>query len=441
MKLKISSFSILLACLLASPLRAGNDPAPVNPTGRLTLREALRLAILQNPELAASNTSVRAAEGRLLQAGLLPNPSVFTENENLIGSGPYRGARASENTIQLSQLIELGGKRAARVRVAQVGKTLAGFDYEGKRLEVLVETTRAFLQTLAAQRRVALAEETARLADDLVPAIRRRVDAGAANAVEVTRAQNATATARIETQQAARDLATARQRLAASWGARTPRFDSVAGDLDNLPPVPSFETLASRLSLNPSLARYAAETAQRQAEITRAKAQAVPDVTAAVGPRYLTESNDVTVRLNLSVPLPIFDRNQGAIKEAQAELVRTGQLQQAAATQLTVSLGDAYRNLLAARQEIDTLQGTLLPGAENAFRQINEGYGAGRYSLLDVLDARRTLVGARTQLVNAQATYQTALAEIEGLTGQVRQAPAAARPSTATKPTRPSSRQ
>ena len=116
-----------------------------------------------------------------------------------------------------------------------------------------------------------------------MPAIQRRVDAGAANAVEVTRAQNATATARIESQQAARDLATARWRLAASWGGRTPRFESVAGDLENLPPVPSFETLANRLSLNPSLARYSAETAQRQAEIARAKAQAVPDVTVAVG--------------------------------------------------------------------------------------------------------------------------------------------------------------
>ncbi len=416
------------------PLQAGEDRSEVNPAGTLTLREALRLTLLQNPALAASDTAIRAAEGRLLQAGLRPNPVVFTENENLIGSGPYRGAQSSENTVQLSQLIELGGKRAARVRVAQTGKTLAGFDYESKRLEVLVETTRAFLQTLAAQRRLALAEETARLADDLVPAIQRRVDAGAANAVEVTRAQNATATARIETQQATRDLATARQRLAASWGARTPRFSVASGNLETLPTVPSFETLASRLSLNPSLARYSAETAQRQAEIAREKARAVPDVTAAVGPRYLVEPNDVTVRLNLSVPLPVFDRNQGAIKEARAELVRTGQLQQAAATQLTVSLNDAYRNLLAARQEIDTLRGTLLPGAENAYRQIDEGYGAGRYSLLDLLDTRRTLVGARTQLLNAQAAYHQALADIEGLTGQVRQAPRTVNPSSRSTP-------
>lgn len=419
-----SFFCLTLSILILPASRAEN------PSGALTLREALRLTVLQNPELAAADTAIRAAEGRLLQAGSRLNPTFFSEADQLTGH--------SETTLQISQLIELGGKRAARVRMAAHGRDLAAFDYEGKRLEALVAATHAFIQTLAAQRRHALAGETARLTGDFVPAIQRRVEAGAANPVEVTRAQNAVASERIAVQQAARDLATARQRLAASWGADAPRFSNAVGDLEALPPAPSFETLASRLSLNPNLARHSAETAQRQAEIAREKARATPDVTAAAGPRYITESNEVTVRLNLSVPLPVFDRNQGAIKEARAELVRTGQLQQAATTQLTVSLDGAYRNLLAARQAIDTLQGTLLPGAENAYRQIDEGYGAGRYSLLDLLDTRRTLVGARVQLLDAQAAYHQALADLEGLTGQVRQAPRTTHPSSrSTPPPRP----
>ena len=414
---------LTLLAVATSSFADGSGTGPENPTGTLTLRQALRLTVLQNPELAAADTGIRAAEGRLLQAGLLPNPSLFTEADNLTGSGDYRSARLSESTVQLSQLIELGGKRAARVRTATHGRDLTGFDYESKRLDVLVAETRAFVQTLAAQRRQALAEETAKLAEDLVPAIQRRVDAGAANAVEVTRAQNAVATARIEVQQSARDLATARQRLAAGWGANTARFASVVGDLEQLAPIPSFAALTARLDGNPTVARFSAETAQRQAELTQAHAEAVPDVTVAIGPRYLPETGDAAIRLNVSLPLPLFNRNQGNISAARAELVRTGQLQQATTNQLTVSLNEAYRALLAARQEIDTLQGTLLPGAENAFRQINEGYGAGRFGLLDVLDTRRTLVGARLQLLNAQAAYHAAFAEIEGLTGRVRQAP------------------
>ena len=323
--------------------------------------------------------------------------------------------------------------------MAAHGRDLTGFDYEGKRLDVLVTTTRAFIQTLTAQRRQALAEETAKLTEDFVPAIQRRVEAGAANPVEVTRAQNAVATARIEVQQSARDLASARQRLAASWGANTPRFTSVIGDLEQLPEVPAFPVLAARLDANPAVARFASETDQRKAELFQARAVAVPDVTVALGPRYLAEDGDTTVRLNVSLPLPLFDRNQGNIKAAQAELARAGRLQQATASQRTVALNDAYRALLAARQEVDTLKGTLLPGAENAFRQINEGYAAGRFSLLDVLDTRRTLVSARLQILNAQAAYQVALTEIDGLTGRVRQAPATTRSPSRHRP--PSNRQ
>ena len=428
------ALSALILPAIAPASRAGENTVAENPSGTLTLRQALRLTVLQNPELSAADTQIRVAEGRLLQAGLRPNPTLFSEADNLTGSGRYRGTGLSENTLQISQLIELGGKRAARVRVAAHGRDLTGFDYEGKRLDVLVATTRAFIQTLTAQRRQALAEETAKLTEDFVPAIQRRVEAGATNLVEVTRAQNAVATARIEVQQSARDLATARQRLAASWGANTSRFTSVVGDLEELPATPAFSVLAARLDANPAVARFVAETDQRKAELSQARAAAVPDVTVALGPRYLAEDGDTTIRLNISLPLPLFDRNQGNIQAAQAELVRVGQLRHAAATQLTVALSEAYRALLAARQEVDTLKGTLLPGAENAFRQINEGYAAGRFGLLDVLDTRRTLVGARLQLLNAQAAYQSTLSEIEGLTGRVRQAPVPTRVSSRNLP-------
>lgn len=421
-------FVICLAASWSAPaaLRAGPNSASENPAGTLTLRQALRLTLLQNPELAAADSARRVAEGRLLQAGLRPNPSLFTEADNLVGTGGYRETGGAEYTLQLSQLVELGGKRAARLRVAARGRELTGFDHEAKRLDVLVAATRAFVQTLAAQRRQAVAAESSRLAGELVPAIQRRVEAGAANAVEATRAQNAVATARIEVQQAARDLATARQRLAAGWGALAPRFASAVGDLERLPPVPSFPALVAGLDGNPAVARFGAETAQRQAELLQAQSEAVPDVTVALGPRYLAETNDAAVRLNVSLPLPLFDRNQGNVRAARAELVRTGQLQQATATQLTVAVHDAYRALVAARQEAATLQGTLIPGAEVAFGQVNEGYAAGRFGLLDLLDTRRTLVAARLQLLQAQAAYHVALTEVEGLTGRVRQAPPAA---------------
>ena len=410
------AFVLLIVSTGASSLQAGESAAVENPTGTLNLRQALRLTLLQNPELASYDTAIRASEARLLQAGFSPNPSLFFEADNVAGTGPYRGVRQSETTLQLSQLIELGGKRAARVRAAKSGQALAGFDYQAKRLDVLNDTAQAFIQTLAAQERVALAQETVRLAEGVLPTIQQRVDAGRASSAETARANAATATVRIELAQAQRDLAIARKRLASSWGGDNPRFSGVQGDLGRVAPVGSVAALSARLPDNPALARYATEAEQRRAELARAQAEAVPDVTVALGPRYLADTGDATIRLDVTVPLPLVNRNQGAIREARAELVRTGQLRQAAASKLSTALTEEYQNLIAARGEIDTLQNSVLPASQQAFDSINEGFQLGRFSYLEALEARRALTSARAQLLSAQATYQSAVAQVEALT-------------------------
>lgn len=416
-------FILFLAVLVAATagaagLCAGSAPAAIieNPTGPLTLRQALRLVLLQNPELAAYDTAIRAAEARQLQAGLRPNPTLFLEADNLTGSGAYRDTRQSETTLQLSQLVELGGKRAARVRVAAHGRELAGFDYDSKRLEVLTETAQTFVQTLAAQERIGLAEENARLAEGLASATQQRVQSGRASSAETARATAAAATLRIELQQARRDLAIARQKLAASWGANAPRFGLARGELGRVAPAAAVAALSARLQSNPALARFSAELAQRRAALALAQADATPDVTLALGPRYLAGSNDATIRLNVSLPLPLTNRNQGTIREAFAELVRAGQLQQAAAHRLGTALTEAYQNLLTARAEIETLNGVVLPATRQAFDAINDGFQSGRFSYLEAVEARRALTAARVQLLAAQAAYQSAVAKVEGLT-------------------------
>jgi len=109
------------------------------PTGVLSLREALLLALRHSPDLAAFAWEVRAGEARTLQAGLLPNPEFDIELENFAGSGDLEGFDARETTIALNQLIELGGKRLKRKRVAALERDLRGWDYEAKRLDVFTE--------------------------------------------------------------------------------------------------------------------------------------------------------------------------------------------------------------------------------------------------------------------------------------------------------------
>ena len=107
----------------------------------LTLPQALALALLQNPELAAFSWEVRAVEAHTLQAGLRPNPELGLEVENLTGYGAFQGGRSVQTTLRLSQRVELGGKRSRRLRVAALERDLAAWDYETKRLDVLTADT------------------------------------------------------------------------------------------------------------------------------------------------------------------------------------------------------------------------------------------------------------------------------------------------------------
>lgn len=415
MKTTITILIASVAICFAGPAGEIGEPA-----GALTLRQALALALTQSPELAAVDHDVRIAEARILQAKLHPNPEAEVTSENIAGSGSYSDARRSENTLLLGQLLELGGKRGARVREARFGRDLAGFDYEARKREVFLRTAQDFVDVLAIQRRVAINEELVRLANDFIPVVVKRIEAGKASDLEKTRFDVAIGSARIDLEQAKHDLAAARQRLASRWGSLKPRFASVVGNLDATPATASLDALAQRLAGNPRLARYGAEVAQREAALAREKAAAVPDVTLRAGGRQLNETNDTTAVLGFSVPLPLWNRNQGNIRAARERIDRADAEQAAAAAELMTELTEGYENLERARAAILILRENVLTGADDALKATTEGYEAGRFSYLEVLEARRTTGAARIQYLQAITDYHKALHAVEALTAEPR---------------------
>src|SRR5437762_14269976 len=246
-------------------------------TGQVTLAQALALTLKQNPDLAAFSWDLRSAEARVLQARLRPNPELGMQSEDISGSRP--GFSHSQTTLQLSQLLELGGKRTARVREATFGRELAKLDYESKRLDILKKTAQAFVEVLSAQERVRLGQENLELTSGLIPDIQKRIEAGKASAVEQTRSDVAVASARIEADQARRTLMVARQHLAAQWGSTEPHFLRVVGDLDQIESLPPFGRLELSLTNNPEVARWLPETEKREAAVRLQQAEAVPNLT------------------------------------------------------------------------------------------------------------------------------------------------------------------
>jgi outer membrane protein, heavy metal efflux system len=400
------------------PANPSRGPQPEEPTGVLTLRQVLALALLRNPELASIAWEVRAGEARTLQAGLLPNPEVSVEVENFAGSGEFRGFDAAETTIALGQVIELGGKRLRRARVAALERDLAAWDYEATRLNVFTATAKAFVEVLGAQAQLALNEDLVRLADQVLRTVAARVQAGQVSPVEETRARVALSTNRIALERAERALVAARERLAATWGSPAPAFERVAVALEPIVPIPSAKRLVRCISQNPDIARWVAEMAQRQAAVALEEARRIPNVTGVGGVRRHSRTSDTALIMQLAIPIPIFDRNQGAILAARYRLARAGEERRTAEVRVLSELAATYAELSSAFAEATTLQHDVLPGAQSAFEAFSEGYRQGKFGFLDVLDAQRTLFEARGRYLEALTAYHRAVADMERLIGE-----------------------
>jgi cobalt-zinc-cadmium efflux system outer membrane protein len=424
---------LLLLVLLAVPgrCRDGDDgplqpsapatdaaTASVEPTGAVTLRQALALALMHNPELKAFPYALRAAEARVLQARLLPNPKIEVEVEEFGGSGYRSGFDAAEMSLRIGQRVELGGKRDRRTRLASLGKELVDWDYESARADVIHRVTRAFAAVLAAQARLELAEKVLELSRQAQAAVAQRVQAGKDSPVAELRADVVVSQACIETQRAAKLLTAARQKLASLWGSRRPSSQEVTGDLYEVARPEPPDRDVERILENPDLARWKTEQDRRRAAMRLEKARAVSDVTIAGGVQRFEETDDSAFIVGLAIPLPLFDRNQGGVQEAAASLARTREQYGAAQVAALANLSEAASRLSAAYEEVVLLRDEVLPKAEQAFAAAGRGYREGKFDYLAVLDTQRTLFETQAQFIDAAEAYHAARADVERLTGQ-----------------------
>jgi cobalt-zinc-cadmium efflux system outer membrane protein len=396
----------------------GTILAVEEPTGIVTLEQAVSLVILRNPELKAFSVEVRAQDARALQAGLFPNPEIEIEVENFGGEKELQDFDSSETTVQFSQLVELASKRPKRRRVATLERDLAGWDYEAKRADVLSETKQAFVDVLAAQERFSLMEELLSLAEQIFNTISERVKAGKVSPLEETRARVSYSTSLIDLERARRTLDASRKKLAALWGSGTLLFERVDGELKKITPIPSAAQLEDLISRNPDIARWTVEMEQRQEAVKLEKAGRIPDLTLSGGIRRLKETDDNAFVMGLSIPLPLFDRNQGGMREALQRQAKAAEEQRASELIVLNALAEAYQKLSTAYAEAKALQQDVLPGAQTAFDGASEGYRQGKFGYLDVLDAQRTFFEARGQYIEALASFHKSKAQVERLIGE-----------------------
>jgi len=413
--------SVRLSCVIAPVVLLGvlsaRPPASAQPPdapAAVTLEAALRRALQRHPALESASRLVEAADGRVRQAGTRPNPELEVELENVSGDLP--GVAESEATVQLSQRLETGGKRGARRAVARADRALAGRDLEAARLDLVRDVRIDFALALGADRQLALAEETLTIAREIAETAERKVEAGALPAVEATRARVSIAAAEIEAERARGAARLARERLALHWGGE-PVAERVEGSLDSLSAVPNAGAAIARLPENPDLARWADEDAAQRARLRLERSQRALDLELSGGYRRLAAEERGTFVVGLSAELPLLDRNRGGIAAAAAEAERATFEEERARRALERDLRDVLVRLEIAQVEVRELRRRVLPGAQDVYDGVRLGYEQGRFTYLDVLEARRFLAGAKEAEIAALVELEQRRIEVERLTG------------------------
>lgn len=385
------------------------------PANELTLAAASAAALHYSPSLAAQRAEAAASDARALQARLWLNPQLQMDFENVGGQGDRRGVEQSETTLWVSQPIELGSKRAERRRVADLGRRRVDYQIEARRIAVTAEVRKRFIKTLLAQERRALTGEIATVAADALRTIEARVRAGAAAPAERAQVRILVSRSRLQLQLAEREIIAARRQLAAMWGDSEPSFTAV-GNLEDVMPPPPLDELLSRIDRNPEMARWDKEIERRAAAADLERANRIPTVTLTAGARHFNATDDFAVVASFWVPLPVFDRNQAGVLEADELLAKAHAEREAARLGVRTDLFAAYDELQLQFQRISTLGVQVFSDARAASSEIVDAYRRGVANAIDVLAAQRLLLELRDEYFQALADYHSALIDVERLT-------------------------
>jgi outer membrane protein, heavy metal efflux system len=378
----------------------------------LSLDDAILLGIAGNPLLKRAGYQVEVADGQVIQAGLYPNPLISFDGEGL-GAGAGSGG---ETIYRVEQEIVLGGKIGRARAVAESDRLGARAALVSEEFAVASRVTRSYFAAAAANERLKNRQELLDLSDELLKAAATQVDAGSATEPDRLRAEVVWEQAAIELDAARLAAVAARQTLASAIGLEAPVLLPLTTKVDGVPQFSDLESfVASVLDANSriEIARISIERARRAHELARA--QAMPNLVASIGPRYSDIDNETTVDLGLGMRVPLFDRNQGNIRSALAERLSAGAELRAVQLELLSEVSQAWAAYDAARMATTRYREQLLPKAERTLDMTRQMYERGKTGYLRLLDAQQVVIESRIAYVDSLERLQEAAALLREL--------------------------
>ena len=419
--LAASAAAILLVAASGSALSQGVSQRPVvgeealqtaatAPATPLSLTKAIELALEGSPEVAAATRQWEATEGQVLQGRARPNPELAYSLEDA-------RSRTRMQSWQLNLPVELGGKRAARTKAAEKSREQAQAQLNELKAALRANVATAYFDVLTAQERLVLAKDSVALAKSSTDTVAKRVAAGKVSPVEESKARVAEAGIRVELAQAASEQRNARSRLFALLGKIEAPFTVLEGKAENLPPVPKLADLQSLISSSPAVVLARIEVDRRKALTDLEQSKRVPDITVSAGIQRSNETQRNILLFGVSVPLPVFDRNQGNLLEALKLEDKARDELQGATVRLHSEVAQAQERLSTITAEVQSLRQDVLPGAKSAYDAATIGFENGKFNFLEVLDAQRTYFTAKSQYLKALGEAHRAAADVDRLLG------------------------
>lgn len=404
--------SVAFATSLA--LASISTPAQV----ALSLDAAFARTLDAHPDLAVFGFTEEGLRAEAERASLKPPLTVGGSVENALGTGKSEALRSAELTVSLSSVLERGDKRAARMALVQSRIDAIGSTREAKRLDLLAEVARRYLDVLAAQLAAGIAVDDIGQRKRAVAAAVRRVQAGASPRSVQLAAQAHEVRAELDRDRAQREFIAAWRRLALLWGDQ----DALPGVLREarlqIPAAPEFSEILALLERTPELQRFADEARLREARLQLARTARTPDLEWEVGLRRLQESSDWGLIGSVSVPLGSASRTGPDIRAAEAELAALEFERESSELSLQSTLAQAHGRLVASAADARAIRDELIPLLTKGENAAAEAYNAGALSYLEWAQLQSETTLARRQQINATVEAQRALIEIQRLTGE-----------------------
>jgi cobalt-zinc-cadmium efflux system outer membrane protein len=384
----------------------------------LTLKKALALTLTHNPQLYQYRFSSEALNAQRQTNALRPALALELEVENFAGSGSHQGLDAAETTLALSSAIELGGKRQARLSYADARINQVEWEQQAATLDVLGALTEVYIEGLATQANIQLAEESLTLSQSLLKTVKTRSARGATPEAEVMRAQAALTRAEIRLAALQEQFERHKVQLVRFWGETTANFATLEGSLYNFGATQSFDQLYTRVQTSPAIQVLASEARIRDAQVTLARANGRSDLSWRVGIKRFEETGDSAFTAGLSIPLFSGKRSNGEVKAALANRNAVDYAQQDQLLMLHARLFEAWSLRKQSIAAATLTHQLAIPALETALRLTTDGNENGRYRYLDLIAAQEELLASKQALIDAATTALASQALIEKLTSE-----------------------